>query len=568
MQRPHVSTADIALGALFLCPLILLGISLAHQNLIETLFVYGTYYCLLILVLSWIAIHLLRVPAYSACRAYVQEHRIGFLLAGGLTVLVLFSVEPALRILADETNLLGTSKNLFYSQKATFSLSGKWYYDNFWELSSIIDRRPALFPFLVNLQHSVLGYSYRNSFHLNALFFPLFLFAAYRLADALRGRAFAVAVTLLVSAHPIFLMTVRSGGFDFIATTFSLLILKSFYDHLSAPSAGRLAVLWMNLCMFVEIRYESGLFAFPVLGMLIVFRLIRWEFLRPYRVIYILTPIYFLPRIWQAILRGNVPEQDPGAIPFSAGHFLENTWDYFRVLRSPFNLAQPHSALIIGLGIAGGILWLYYHWKQRSTLQRASVELRFAATVAVWMVCQFIILFSYVWGRPQHPASARLVLPVDVFFSFAAAYALGDALRRVRSLIPLLICGAIFMMSIPAAAEGRFLNQLTLIRQASAQWKFFEKLDEKRILIITDRPGLFTVMNYGTMDFTAAKPGQNLLHELSRRLFVDLYVIQEIDLTTQKPKPDFELWPETPKVTLYEFQNDANTVIRISKIQR
>jgi hypothetical protein len=560
--------ANFALGTLFFLPLILLGISLSQPNIIETLFVHGAYYCLFILVLSWIAVQLIRVPAYPAWWAYIQEHRIGILIAGVLAALAIFAVEPALRILADETNLLGTSKNLFFSQKASFSLSGKWYYDNFWELSSVIDRRPALFPFLVNLQHSVLGYSYRNPFHLNALFYPIFLFAAYRLGHVLAGRTYAIAATLLVSAHPIFLMTVRSGGFDFLATAFSLFILTSFYDHLRAPSAGRLAVLWMNLCMFVEIRYESGLFVFPVLGMLGLFRLIRWEYLRPYRVIYALTPVYFLPRIWQAVLRGNVPEQDPGTITFSLGNFLGNVWDYFRVIRSPFNLQQPHSALIIGLGVLGCIVWIQGRWKLMTTKPRSSVELRFATMVLVWMVCQFIILFSYVWGRPQHPASARLILPVDVFFSYAAAWMLYQALQKVRSLIPILVCCALFFMSIPAAAEGRFLNQLTLIRQASAQWKFFERLGEKRILIITDRPGLFTVMNYGTMDFPAAKSGHPLLHELSRRLFVDLYVIQEIDLTTHKPKPAFEIWPETPKVALYEFQNDANTVIRISKIQR
>jgi hypothetical protein len=551
-----------------LCPLILSGVSLTQQNSIEALFIHGTYYCLFILVISWIAIYLLAAPAYSSLLSYAKEHRTGFVVAGILGALTVFSIEPALRILADETNLLGTSKNLFFSQKATFSLSGKWYYDNFWELSSVIDRRPALFPFLVHLQHIVLGYSYRNPFHLNALFFPIFLFAAYRLAQALAGRTFAILATLLVAAHPIFLMTVRSGGFDFLATAFSLFILKSFYDHAREPSADRLAILWMNLCMFVEIRYESGLFFFPVLGMLAIFRLIRWDFLRPYRVIYALTPVYFIPRIWQAVLRGNVPEQDPGTITFSLGNFLGNAWDYFSVIRSPFNLKQPHSALVIGLGVMGCLLLTRTLWKRRAAIPRSSAELRFIAMVAVWMVCQFIILFSYVWGRPQHPASARLILPLDVFFGFTAAFTLFQVFQRVRPVIPILVCATLFLMSIPAAAEGRFLNQLTLIRQASAQWKFFERLGEKRILIVTDRPGLFTVMDYGAVDFNTAKPDQNLLYELSRRLFVDLYVIQEIDLTTQKPKPAFEIWPDRHKVALYEFQNDANTVIRIAKIQR
>ena len=95
-------------------------------------------------------------------------------------------------------------------------------------------------------------------------------------------------------AHPITLISVRSGGFDFFALFFALLVIKSLHDHLREPSAARLAILWMNLCMFAEIRYESALFIVPVVALLLLFRMVTWPLLRPYAFIYALTPAYLV----------------------------------------------------------------------------------------------------------------------------------------------------------------------------------------------------------------------------------------------------------------------------------
>jgi hypothetical protein len=45
-----------------------------------------------------------------------------------------------------------------------------------------------------------------------------------------------------------------------------------------------------------------------------------------------------------------------------------------------------------------------------------------------------------------------------------------------------------------------------------------------------------------------------------------MYVIQEIDLTTKKPLPDFEIWPEYKKKVVLEFQNAENSTVRISRM--
>jgi hypothetical protein len=471
-------------------------------------------------------------------------------------------------VLSDEANLLGTSKNFFFSKTATFTTTGKYYYDNFWDAGVVIDRRPSLFPFLVSLIHVLRGYSYTNVFWLNLLVLPAFVLVAYRLAKSLGGEVVGIVAAILVVAHPITLISMRSGGFDFFAAFFSILIIKSFLDHTKTPSAETLAVLWMNLCMFAEIRYETGLFLPPVVAVLLVFRLVKVSYLRPYRFIYALTPAFLLPRIWQAILRGNVPEQDPGAVAFSFTHFIENTRDYFKPIFNPFDFHPPHATIVIALGVIGALLWL--RWLDRRLLSRdvQAPNFKFATMVAVWMVVQLVIVFTYVWGRAQHPAASRLVIAIDTFFSFPAAWILTVWLKRMRPFVAPLIAAAIFAIYLPVASEYRILNELTLTREAATTWRFFESLHENRILIVTDRPGLYTIMNYGALDFDNAKNDASLLDAHARHLFYDIYLVQQIDLTTGKPLSQFEIWPDRARTPMIEFQNDANATIRISRLGR
>ena len=554
--------------ALVLLPVLTTSLLLGESKYVEPLFIHSTYYLLLVLVGAWATTHLIsaRGLTKTAVMDWARENKAGIVIALAVTAIAAIAVHPALRILADETNLLGTSKNFFASKTATFTTTGKYYYDNFWDAGVVIDRRPSLFPFLVSLIHAVRGYSYTNVFLLNLLVFPIFILISYRLAKSLGGEAFGIASGLLVAAQPITLISVRSGGFDFLAAFFSVLIIKSFLDHCRAPSANRLAVLWMNLCMFVELRYETGLFVAPVVFFLLIFRLARLEYLRPYRLIYALTPAFFLPRLWQAILRGNVPEQDAGAITFGVGNFIANTRDYFKVIVNPFDGRSPHAAFVIALGVIGCILAIRWMVKRVVPPDRPIPETQFSALVVGWMLLQILIVFTYVWGRPDHPASARLIISIDTFFSFLAAWALAALLRRLKLVLSTVVCVGLFVMYVPVAAQTRMLNELTLTREAATAWRFFESLHEPRILIVTERPGLYTVMSYGSVDFETAKNDASVLEGLTRHLFYDIYLVQQIDLGTNQPMPQYQIWPERARVPMLEFQNDANATVRISRL--
>jgi len=568
--RPAWKPSTIALGALPIALLGLLVASLGDLALTRRLFVDTTYYFLMATVLCWAGTYFQASRGFDrhSVIAWVQQNWPGLVIAIALVAIVAVTVEPALRVLSDEANLVGTSKNLFTSKAPTFTVSGKNYYGSYWDVDVAIDRRPALFPFFVSLVHTVCGYAYTNAFWFNLLVLAAFIVVAYQLAQSMAGERLGVVAAVFVASHPITLITARSAAFDLLASFFALLTLKSLLDHIRHPSPAKAAILWMNLCLFANIRYESALFVPPLLLLLFAFKLVSWKLLRPFAFVYALTPAYFLPRIWLDRLRGSVPEQDPGAVTFSAEHFVNHAYEYFQPLFSPFRSYPAHSAILIALGVIGCLLWLRWLARALRAGNWAEPRLKFAVCVTVWMLLQAIIVFSYVWGRAQYPSAARLVLSIDTFFSFAAAWVVTRALERWRAFIPVLLAVAVFVFELPEASQARMMNRLTQTRESAATWRFFERLDDKRILIVTDRPNHFTIMNYGAMDFASARRDRYLFTAFERRLFQDVYVIQQIELSTNEPLPGYEIWPQRRLEPVLEFQNDANVLVRISRLAR
>jgi hypothetical protein len=568
MNKPVWTPLKITLVLLPTALLTLLVVSVAQPSTTEPLFVHTAYYFLAATVLCWAGTYLYATPEvhWATVAAWVKENWPGLVIALGVTVVAGLAIHPALRMLSDEAGLVGTSKNLWATRTATFTVSGKYYYDSYWDIGVAVDQRPSLFPFLVSLLHVVLGYSYKNVFLFNLMVLPAFVLVAYRLAKTLGGETFAIVAALLVVAHPITLLSVRSGGFDFLAAFFALLVIKSLRDHCHEPSPERLAVLWMNLCMFAEIRYETGLFIPPIVVLLLFFRMVTWSALRRFAFIYVLTPAFLMPRIWQAVFRGSVPEQDPGAIVFSFQNFFNNARDYYAPILSPFAPQPAHAAIVIALGVVGCILWLPWLYHRLRARAWNAPHLRFAVLVSAWMLVQAILVFTYIWGRAQHPAAARLVLAIDTFFAFPAAWVLTLWLRRWRPLLAVLLGVAVVAYYLPVASQHRMLNKLTQTREAATTWRFFESLHEKRIIIVADRPGLYTIMEYGAMDFETARHDPVIFDALARGLFYDIYVVQQISLTTQEPLPGYDIWPTRSRQTMLEFQNDANVKVRISRL--
>jgi hypothetical protein len=552
---------------------VILLASLARFDWTQALFLRATYYLHLALVLIWAGLYLGRVRHMNRERmaSWARDNTPGLALALSVTLLIGVSVEPALRVLSDEANLVGISKNLYSLQSPTFTLSGKNYYGAYWDVAVVIDQRPTIFPFFVSLVHAVLGYTFENVFRLNLMILPLFLLVVYRLAKSLGGEAFGLVAAVFSVAHPVVMICVRSGGFDFFAAFFSVLTLKSLLDFLRRKGAEDFALLWLNLCLFAGIRYESALFLVPLLGLVAAQNLITKALLRPYALLYAVSPALLLPRLWLSLLRGNVPKQETGAAALSLENFLNNVHEYFLPLVDPFGSYPAHSAFLIALGLLGCAYWLWLRPDRVKGAERISDESRFALITVAWMLTQVVIVFAYAWGRAQYPSAARLVAPIDVFFSLMAAWFVVRLLSlrgRQNALLSVLFAGGVLVTQVPTAARAKMMSKLTETRENAEVWRFFRRLGEEQILIVSGRPIHFTIMNYGSMTFESARNDPYLFTALDRRLFQEVFLIQHIRLSTGLPLPGYEFWSDRHLQTVHEFQNEDNVLVRISKVTR
>ncbi len=560
-----------------LVPGVLVGLTLRHREWNELFFIHSTYYVLLAMVLLYVGIRLSGSGEITPVPVWIRENAAGLVVTAVVSTVVLLGVPPSFRVLADEANLVGVSKNLYSYQTANFAVTGKWFFENFNGLNEVIDRRPALFSFLVSLLHIVRGYHAENAFLLNAILFVLFIFSSHRIAKCLGGELFGVAAAIAVAVSPNTLVAARSGGFDFLATFLLLVTIQSFYDYAKQPTPKRLVLFSLNLCLFANVRYEGWAFLIVAAVVLVSVRLVKRAHLQGFGFVYALVPIFLLPRYWQTIAKANDWEQPLSRSMFKVSSFVSNWRDYLRILRHPLEIAGPHSPLLLILA-AGGFALIVRN-VVLVVRRRDALGLRFVVFVAALLAMETVISFTYVWGLPQHPASARLFVWLDTFAAFSAAWLLTVIGRRLpvpvallgrRSGAPttVLICLALFAMHVPVASEARFVNALILTRQAAQVWRFFAGLGEKRILVLTDRPGLFTIMDYGAVDISLAGEDRSPLYELSRHLYQDIYLVQEVDLTTGKPLPEFAGWSDVDMQTVMEFQSNESQSIRIARVKK
>jgi hypothetical protein len=551
--------------------------TLRHRDWNEPFFVYSAYYILSTMLGVYFLVLLSGWGEVLSARAWIRQNVAGIITTAMVGTTVLYGVAPGFRVLADEANLVGVSKNLFFHKTANFAVMGKWYFENYWNLVDVTDRRPALFPFLVSLVHMVRGYHAENAFHLNAILFVLFVFSSYHLAKCLGGEVFGVASALLVAASPNTLVAARSGGFDLLAALLLLIVIQRFHDYAKDPSPRALALLSLSLCLLAHVRVE-GLGLVAVAGVVVLsLRMFKWSHLRGFGFVYALIPVFLVSRYWQSVAKADDAEQPLSTTLFGRKNFVQNVRDYLGLAAHPLQFDGPHARLLMICGGAGCLLlvWGFVRHARARTLQRAHVQL--AVFVGALFAMEVVLSFSYAFGQSSLPASARLFIWLDTLVSFVSAWLLTLLGRRlaVRSetiqgrssvAITTIACAALFAMYLPVASEARFMNALFLTRQAAETWRFFDRLGEKRILVLSDRPGLYSIMDYGSLDLSTSVAEGNSLFELSRHLYKDIYLIQEMDLETKQPRPGFGSWPNVPLEPVLDFQITATTFVRIARV--
>lgn len=561
-NRMQLALAAISVVIFF----ILLAASLSSMDMMQEMFVKGSFYIFLLLFIVWIY-HInsyLRETNFSFA-SFSRKRYVGALFALLATCIVFLSVEIEFKILSDETNLVSISRSLFFDKEVFNVLSGRNYYGNFNSIEGVVPKRPLAFPFFAYMVHLVFGYSYKNLFIVNFLALYATLFGAYLLSRRYLDETSSVASIFFIVSYPVVSIFATSAIYDTLFVFFFYLGFISLFLLMKKPSRYTFSLFWVNMLMLANVRHESAVYFALAFGAVVFWGYVTRELIKSSIFLILVTPLLSLPIFWQKVLSQGKWENPKDTPLFSIGHFFKHLKLFLTgQLDFAFKLPFANVLTILAAGIL--IYFLVEVFRKKITFPHR-YQWQFLYIFFACLAVNLIIFLSHFLGDYTHPNGARF------FLVFVTACAMAPVL--LKSLRPgiinskALLAAAIVAFTVyhPVAVEGELLKSLTLTREARACYKFLEETGSKNILVIADRPGQFTALEYGAVSFVYAnKSHGRLLHELNRSLFADIFVFQKIEYSSGKPIHLNKLNGMYKMETLREVQITATQYLRISRV--
>lgn len=550
--------------------ILFLGIPVFHPAFLKPWFNATSFYIIWILFLLWIfsLAEIIKKDCLRLSWHSFKNHWLTILLPLLFGILIFYSIPPYFRILSDETNLLAVSQNMLHQHGINNVTMGFWYDWGFHGTNYEFEKRPLLFPFFTFLIHLVRGYHPENAFVLNFLVLTGLLGLLFKITAKFLGTIGAIASLILIVSQPVVSQTATSAGFDLFSVFLLFLCFIALEKFLREPDTISFQWLWFNLLMLSYIRHESMLVLIITVTILFSARKIQPSFFQgPRSWLFALTPLLLAPRIWQYHIRAGIPntyETAAGDTGFSLLHWADHIRLFFTTFLR-FDYFLPYATAINWIGSIAIVLFvLEYRNKSRND---TIGQLLFFITSLVFLSL-INVMFAFHIGDPTHPVSSRYFLLPFILLSVFAVWGMQRlSIFQKNQVFLIIVSTGLFLLYHPVSIKNDFMNTLTLPRAYRTELQFFKSLNNKNILIIEDRPGQFTVHEFGAVNFDYAnKNPEEILGNLKNHLYQDIYAVQELITSTGKVSADTRLDPVYKLESVLEQQNGEDSHLKISRV--
>jgi hypothetical protein len=529
---------------------------------------YVTYYLITALFFVWANYTFRYLRAYGpGIKEFVKSYGITTLSALVISGVVAITVPAKFRVLSDETNLVSVSRAMAFHKTVFNNTMGKSYFGMFHPISYELEKRPMMYPYFTHILHHVRGYTIDNAFLINLIFFFCLLAGVGIVCTRWISPVSGIAAQLLITSYPLVTLVSRSGGFDLMASVWVLIVFACLREYFKKQDSDSLTLLWVNLLLMAHIRYESAIFIVVVGAGVIGLRYFKLNQLVSHFWIYVLSPFFLLPLVIQRILIPSPYENTPGTPAFSFDYFVNFT-SLFLNSQTKMDWMGPHAVVLNWVALVVSVILVYFFSvKKREVRDQGLRHTIWIFSAAI--VSSLLIFFFYYFGNYTHPASARFFLNVSILAALApvALRALGLKWWGDRRLLVMALMSFLFHHSI--SVHGWYTQVQNLIRETDYGYAFIEKLPHKNVLLIHSRPGQYTVLGIGAVDFGWANVNKDsILLELDRKLYEEVYVFQRITYDPNTMGVPDPLDPAFQLETLRELQTSASETVRISRVKK
>ena len=560
-----VAVTAIALSVGLFCP---------GQWLIRS-FHHAGYYFILISFFLWLVVFIRLFHRQTL--PFLKKHWQGLLITFAVTGLIFTISPPQFKILADESNLIGVSMSMYQNKTISIPAQGlNLEYEKF-RPASIVNKRPILYPFIVSIFHAILGYSPYNGFIVNFICGAFILFLFYVFISLFYSRYLAILSILIFAAFPIFGIWITSSGFEGLNLLFIIFFFLIYYRFLQTRDAATAELLFLTLVLLMQCRYESLIFG--IVFLTLIKDLVRKDLVKQYSFFAYITPLLIVPILWQRriFLNASEPVRMNSNLMETLGHGFHLQSFLTNLSRNIFTFSgiDPNYGFILIvsiLSVFGGYLLI----KEAVTKSgEMTSQMRYVVlTGAIMFILLFLIYSFYQWGNFNLPISNRLAIVFVPFFVFATIHCFQRILGNVQinAKIFLFVFWSLNLVYFwPYTSNQKIVHTLELTCEYNQVLNYLHHnydTPKEKILLISDRPSLYFIYGYGSIDFAYANAREAEIDNYYSSYYNRILVLQRCLTETKAPLDNNKLNSgyKLIKTDKIKIKCSSNTYIRLSEV--
>jgi len=412
------------------------------------------------------------------------------------------------KIAMDDYLLSATAKTMHSSREIAYTEFGRNIGNAFTPIQETVDKRPWLYPFLVATGHDLIGYHPTTAFYVNAVLGVGFLGLVFYFGLCFGGILAGGLSVLLWVSMPLLSHNAMGSGMEMLNLFCLQAVLVLSIHYLRKPTDASEGLLSLGMLLVANTRYESGLFALPVL----IIIAIGWY--RSRRVFLswgsIASLILLLPSIWQLrVYGGNQSAWEMSSVegsPFGWNHLVEN-WPHALSFFFDTSDTLGNSFLISAVGAISLIAFFIIHLLVMISFHSGKLDARFVSRYSlpfhVVLVSCTIALLTYISQRKK----------------FTWGFAICISLIFIHS------------VTLPTNSKAIPTNSNFLVRELNWLSEIADQSFKKESLIIDS----YTVQ-WALEERSALSPQvawysvQRLAEEVSKLKYTSVYLVERVSL--------------------------------------
>lgn len=421
--------------------------------------------------------------------------------AAVLAGLVHLAIPCEFRVLADETNLLGTSLSFYLHRTALNVTQALYEHGAFRVVEAFPPSRPCLFPFSISLVHSVVGFGDGHGFAVNWTAGFCTLIVTAWLGRRLVSLPFGLLAAVLVAALPLFPLAMTSCGFEALNLLFVMLILAQILSLTERPTALRAEALLALCALGAQCRYETFVLFVPAL----LACALRWRDLAgarwsPRIAAY---PLLVAPLVWQRRLTTVVNQGDVTSAPFSAAFIPAHARDLAQFFWSGQHPEFPTLRTLTGLAVTGAVLFVV-----RTIRRRCWTEPRTQGVllVGLGMLLVALVQTAFYLGDVRYAFQSRFAATYAGVLGLLAAYPLHllFSQRVAGRAIAATAAAVVLWLGVRVARANELGDSLLLTRSYGGIMAVLGDHDRATSLVVAGRPGMYASRMFGAATIATA----------------------------------------------------------------